>query len=61
MTEIEMYLFILLMFVSTLVGAIIASIALMRYLSGIGALDLDAINKHRTEVRKHAGRRDKDK
>ena len=56
-----MYLFIFLMFVSTLIGAIIASIALMRYLNGIGALDLDAINKHRTEVRKHAGRRDKDK
>lgn len=52
---------IFLCFVSTIIGAIIASIALMRYLSGIGALDYDAINRHRQEVRKRAGRKKEDK
>jgi len=52
--EIDLYVFIAIIFVSTIVGSIIASIALMRYLTRIGALDYDVINKHRTEVRKNA-------
>ena len=52
--EVDITLIIILCFVSTIVGSIIASVALMRYLTRIGALDYDAINNHRAEVRKHA-------
>jgi hypothetical protein len=45
------------MFVSTIIGAIIASVALMRYLNNVGALDIGAINKNRKEVSKRAGER----
>jgi uncharacterized membrane protein len=53
----QMFIYLLIFFVSTLIGAIIASVALMRYLTRIGALDFDAINNHRAEVRKHAEER----
>jgi len=59
--EIDLYFFIITMFVSTIIGSIIASIALMRYLTSIGALDYDVINKHRQEVRKRAGKKKEDK
>jgi len=52
--EVDILVIIAISFVSTIIGSIIASVALMRYLSRIGALEYDAINKHRTEVRKNA-------
>lgn len=58
--EVDIVIIIIISFVSTIIGAVIASAALMRYLTNIGALDLGAINKHRQEVRKNAGKK-KDK
>lgn len=53
--SIDFTIFMIIMFGSSVFGAIIASIALMRYLQKIEALDTDAINKHRQEVSKSAG------
>jgi uncharacterized protein (DUF697 family) len=53
----DIMIYLIISFVSTIIGSIIASIALMRYLTSIGALDYDVINKHRQEVRKRAGKK----
>jgi hypothetical protein len=55
MISIDLYILIAILFGSTMIGAIIASVATMRYLHSINALDVDAINKHRKEASKRAG------